>query len=169
MAVDRNIEDTTSEDGHGAVGRLRATAARLEPHAYAALRIVAGLMFSLHGAQKILGFYAKHSPAVGSQIWFGGVIELVAGLLIALGLLTRPAAFLAAGQMAVAYFQFHWKLDMSGGKWHPIVNTGELSALYCFVFLFVTMRGPGLAALGGRVRRARRQAPQRAVTGAAGT
>jgi putative oxidoreductase len=108
------------------------------------MRIVAGAMFAVHGAQKLLGWYATNaSPAVGSQIWFGGVIELVGGLLIAVGLWTRLSAFLASGTMAVAYFQFHWKLVLADGKWLPTVNKGELAALYCFVFLLLVMRGAG--------------------------
>lgn len=124
--------------------QLTRWADRAEPFAYAAMRIVAGAMFAVHGAQKLLGWYATNaSPAVGSQIWFGGVIELVGGLLIAVGLWTRLAAFLASGTMAVAYFQFHWKLVLADGKWLPAVNKGELAALYCFVFLLIVMRGAG--------------------------
>ena len=127
---------------------------RLEGAAYAALRIVAGAMFACHGMQKILGWFTTGArPAVGSQTWIGGLIELSCGLLIALGLLTRPAAFLASGTMAVAYFQFHWKLAFAGWKWLPIVNKGELAALYCFVLLFIAAHGAGLASLDGRLRR----------------
>lgn len=127
---------------------------RLEGAAYVLLRVVSGSMFALHGAQKILGWPAASSlPRFGSQLWLGGVIELVGGLLIALGLFTRPAAFFAAGTMAVAYFQFHWKLQMESWKWLPTVNMGELAVIYCFVFLFIMARGAGavsLAALTGR-------------------
>ena len=129
---------------------------RFEEPAYAALRVVAGLLFSLHGAQKILGWFSsRQPPAFGSQIWVGGVIELCAGALIALGLFTRPAAFLSSGTMAVAYTQFHWKLQFAGSQWVPLVNKGELAILYCFLFLFIATHGPGLAALDNR-RRARR-------------
>jgi putative oxidoreductase len=110
----------------------------------AALRIVAGAMLVCHGAQKILGFLAtKPQPAVGSQMWIGGLIELVCGALIALGLFTRPAALLASGTMAVAYFQFHWKLATDHWKFLPIVNGGELAVLYCFVFLAFAVAGAG--------------------------
>jgi len=110
----------------------------------AALRIVAGAMFACHGAQKILGFLATNpQPAVGSQVWFGGLIELVGGALIALGLFTRPAALLASGTMAVAYFQFHWKLVTDHWKFLPIVNGGEPAVLYCFVFLVFAVSGAG--------------------------
>jgi putative oxidoreductase len=127
---------------------------RLEVPAYAALRIVSGALFSVHGMQKILGWFAtKAGPALGSQLWVGGLIELMAGLLIAIGLYTRQAAFLASGTMAVAYFQFHWKLDLTDSKWMPIINKGELAALYCFLFLYIAAHGPGVAALDRRFKR----------------
>ena len=127
---------------------------RIEAPAYAALRIVAGAMFSVHGMQKILGWFAtKAGPAIGSQLWVGGLIELVTGILIAVGLFTRQAAFLASGTMAVAYFQFHWKLELAASKWNPIVNKGELAVVYCFLFLFIAAHGPGLAALDRRFKR----------------
>ncbi|ABS24790.1 DoxX family protein [Anaeromyxobacter sp. Fw109-5] len=132
---------------------LAATAARLETLAYAALRLVAGAMFAFHGAQKILGWLpAGPAPALGTQLWFGGIIELVGGTLIALGLFTRAAAFLASGTMAVAYTQFHWKLAVANFAWLPSVNKGELAALYCFLFLFVMARGPGPASLDAVLR-----------------
>jgi putative oxidoreductase len=125
--------------------------ARFEPFAYVALRVVAGLLFSVHGMQKILGWFtAKPGPSFGSQLWVGGWIELVAGLLIALGLCTRPAAFLSAGTMAVAYVQFHWKLELAGSSWLPAVNKGELAVIYCFVFSYIATRGSGIWALDAR-------------------
>jgi putative oxidoreductase len=127
---------------------------RYEEASYAALRIVAGFMFAFHGVQKILGhFTTKAQPEVFSQMWIGGMIELVGGALIALGLFARPAAFVAAGTMAVAYFQFHWKLQ-GGAKILPIANGGELSALYCFVFLLIAIKGAGAASLDRMLRRA---------------
>jgi putative oxidoreductase len=108
--------------------------------AYALMRIMAGVMFSFHGVQKILGLLSQFQPAVGSQLWFGGIIELVGGLVVMLGFQTRVAAFLCSGTMAVAYFQFHWKFQM-GAKFFPAVNQGELAVLYCFVFLFIACRG----------------------------
>lgn len=110
-----------------------------------ALRLVAGAMFAFHGAQKLFGVLAPPTlhPAVGSQLWFGGIIELVCGTLIAIGLFTRPAALLASGTMAVAYFQFHWKLEMNDWKFLPAINQGELAALYCFVFLMFAAFGAG--------------------------
>jgi putative oxidoreductase len=129
--------------------KIAAMAKRAEPLAYAALRIVSGALFAFHGAQKILGWHAEHTPAVGSQLWLGGLIELVCGALIALGLLTRPAAFLASGTMAVAYMQFHWKFAFAGAMWLPAINHGELAVLYCFLFLYLAARGAGAVALGG--------------------
>jgi putative oxidoreductase len=121
---------------------------KLEPFAYAALRVVSGLLFALHGTQKLFGFPPRPpqmpaGPEVFSQIWIGGVIELVAGVLIALGLLTRWAAFVASGTMAVAYFQFHWKGNLENLAWLPSVNQGESAVLYCFIFFFIMARGAG--------------------------
>lgn len=114
--------------------------------AYAALRIVSGLAFAFHGVQKLFGVLSDHQPPMFSQIWVGGVIELVAGLLIALGLFTRYAAFLASGTMAVAYTQFHWKFQLDQ-NFFPTINKGELALIYAFVFLFIACRGPGRASL----------------------
>lgn len=109
-------------------------------HAYALMRIVAGFMFAFHGSQKILGILSDFQPAVGSQLWFGGIIELIGGLAIMLGFRSRVAAFICSGEMAVAYFQFHWKFQM-GAAFFPAVNKGELAVLYCFVFLLIACRG----------------------------
>ena len=114
--------------------------AKYSDQAYALLRIVAGFLFSFHGAQKILGILSDFQPPVGSQLWFGGLIELIGGLLVLVGFQTRWAAFLASGEMAVAYFQFHWKFQ-SGPAFFPAINKGELAVLYCFVFLFIACRG----------------------------
>lgn len=123
---------------------------RLDKYAYAALRIVSGVLFTFHGMQKVFGWLTPHAKAVGSQLWFGGVIELVCGTLIALGLFARPAAFLASGTMAVAYVQFHWHLSLSGWKWLPLVNKGEPALIYCFVFLLIAAHGAGVASLDSR-------------------
>jgi putative oxidoreductase len=114
--------------------------------AYAALRIVSGLNFAFHGVQKLFGVLSEHTPPVLSQIWVGGVIELVAGTLIALGLWARCAAFIASGMMAVAYTQFHWKLQFDS-NFFPTINKGELALIYAFVFLFIACRGAGRASL----------------------
>jgi len=116
---------------------------------YAALRIVTGLMFAFHGVQKIFGVLKENPPPVGSQIWIGGMIELVAGVLIAIGLFTAWSAFLASGTMAVAYTQFHWKFAF-GADFFPTINRGELAVVYAFLFLFIACRGAGLASLDGK-------------------
>jgi putative oxidoreductase len=109
-------------------------------YAYALLRIMTGFMFSFHGAQKILGVLSEFRPPAGSQLWFGGIIELLCGLAVMLGFKTREAAFLCSGTMAVAYFQFHWKFQI-GANLFPAINKGELAALYSFVFLYIACRG----------------------------
>ena len=116
-------------------------------HAYALMRSITGFMFSFHGAQKILGLLSEFQPPVGSQLWIGGIIELLGGLAVMLGFRTRIAAFLCSGEMAVAYFQFHWKFQM-GPNFFPSLNKGELAVLYCFVFLFIACRGGGKWRLG---------------------
>lgn len=127
--------------------------ATLESWTLRVLRIVTGCMFALHGAQKLFGALTTRAPVeLLSQKGLGGVIELAGGALIALGLYTRPAAFLSAGTMAVAYIQFHWKLEM-GERFLPIVNGGELAVVYCFVFLWLAVRGAGPASLDAIVRR----------------
>jgi putative oxidoreductase len=121
--------------------------------AYSLLRIVAGFMFSIHGFQKIFGLLSDPSmmPPVGSEPWIGGIIELAAGLLILVGFWTHFAAFLASGEMAVAYFQFHWKFAM-GTAFFPVVNHGELAALYCFLFLFIATKGGGKCSVDSRMK-----------------
>ena len=120
---------------------------RYSDHAYALLRIFAGAMFSFHGMQKILGVLSDYQPPVGSQLWIGGMIELLGGLAIALGWRTRLAAFVCSGTMAVAYFQFHWKFQ-GGADVLPAINEGELAVLYCFVFLYLATRGDGIWSVG---------------------
>lgn len=116
--------------------------ARYSELASALLRVLASAMFMAHGAQKLFGALGGSIKPVGSQMWIGGVIELVAGALIALGLFTRPAALLASGTMAVAYVQFHWKWNL-GGRFWPIVNKGELAAVYALLFFAIACSGPG--------------------------
>lgn len=120
--------------------------------AFTLLRVVAGLMFTFHGVQKLFGVLSEHQPPVGSQVWVGGIIELVGGLAIALGLFTRCAAFVASGTMAVAYTQFHWKLA-GGAAFFPAINKGELALLYCVVFFYIACRGAGPYSLDARLSR----------------
>lgn len=121
--------------------------ARFTETAYSLLRIMAGFMFAFHGVQKLFGVMTTHQPALGSQLWFGGILELVGGAAIMLGVRTRLAAFFCSGMMAVAYFQFHWKFQ-SGPAFFPAVNQGELAVLYSFVFLFIACRGGKQWSLG---------------------
>jgi putative oxidoreductase len=115
----------------------------LQPRALSLLRIMAGFTFSLHGFQKLFGLFGGmggHGATAPfpSLIWIAAVLECFGGLLIALGLFTRPVAFLLCGEMAVAYFRQH----ASRGLW-PILNGGELAVLYCFIFLYLSVAGPG--------------------------
>jgi len=116
---------------------------------YTLVRIVAGLMFAFHGLQILFGVLTDFQPPVGTQGWFGGIIELVTGIAVAAGAFTTWAAFLASGTMAVAYVQFHWRFDL-GARFFPAANQGELALLYSVVFLFVACRGGGRWSLDQR-------------------
>ncbi|NQZ81057.1 MAG: DoxX family protein [Colwellia sp.] len=109
---------------------------------YAVMRIVAGAMFSVHGMQKIFGWLAQHETELLSQMWFGGMIELICGLLLVIGFQTRIAAFLSSGTMAVAYIQFHWAFAF-GPKFFPAVNNGDAAILYSLLFLYIASVGAG--------------------------
>lgn len=127
-------------------GLARLLAPGAEP-TYAALRILTGLLFAFHGLQGLFGILLPFpTPEVGSQAWIGSVIELVTGVGLAAGLLTRWAGFLASGTMAVAYIQFHWKLAFDA-KFFPAVNQGEPALVYAFLFLYIACRGPGRTSL----------------------
>jgi putative oxidoreductase len=108
---------------------------------------VAGFTFLLHGVQKMLGLLGGNPVERFSLLWVAGLLELFGGLLICGGLFTRPIAFLLAGQMAVAYFRSH----APRGFW-PVVNGGDLAVLYCFVFLYISVAGPGPLSLDRVVR-----------------
>ena len=113
---------------------------KYSPYIYAILRIVSGLMFAMHGSQKVFGIPGGKSPVpLASLLGVGGILELVCGLLIALGLVASYAAFIASGEMAVAYFMMH-----ASHGFLPIVNQGELAVLYCFLFLYIAARGSGV-------------------------
>jgi len=111
---------------------------------YALMRIVVGVLFACHGAQKLFGALGGQSQLGNPLMVVGGVVEFLGGTLVALGLWAGYAAFVSSGQMAVAYFMVH----ASGGFW-PIVNKGELAVLYCFVFLYIASRGSGRFSLDG--------------------
>lgn len=126
---------------------------RHTPHALAALRIVAALIFMAHGTQKLFGFPAGPDevlPAVGSIFWIGAWLELIGGALLAVGLFTRPVAFVVSGEMAVAYWMFHAPANA-----FPNLNGGDAAILFTFVFLLLVFTGPGAWSLDG-LRNARR-------------
>lgn len=126
----------------------------LSSASYTLLRVLSGLMFSFHGIQKVLGVLTDRTPEFGSQLWIGGLIELVCGLAIAAGLFTRSAAFLASGTMAVAYVQYHWDGALDK-KFFPTVNGGELALLYSLVFLYICCAGGGSLSFDARRRKSR--------------
>ena len=128
--------------------RVRSTC---EPYLYVVLRVIAGLLFACHGAQKLFGVFGGVGAPPGataplfSLMGLAGIIELVGGLLIAFGILTSLAAFIASGQMAAAYFLAHFPR----GFW-PIQNGGELAVLNCFLFLYIAAHGTGIWGVGRR-------------------
>jgi putative oxidoreductase len=124
---------------------------------YFLLRVVAGWLFFQAGCVILLGWFGgmpagSPAPAVMSQIWIGGVLELVGGFAIMLGLFTGPVAFILSGEMAVAYWQFH----APNGTW-PLQNQGIPSVLFCFIFLYIAAQGGGEWSLDAWLRRKRGQ------------
>lgn len=116
------------------------------PYGLAALRIITALLFIEHGTMKLFGFPASQmSGPLPPLMLFAALLELVGGILILVGLLTRPAAFLLAGQMAVAYFMAH-----APNSFFPAVNQGDAAILFCFVFLYLFFSGPGAFAVDNR-------------------
>src|SRR3954454_21086600 len=126
---------------------------RWQPQLLAVLRIVTGLLFLEHALIKLVGFPPGGKPGlqeVGSFLWIAGLIELVTSILVLLGLFTRAAAFVAAGEMAVAYWMVHAKMGF-----YPAANMGEAAILYCFIFLYLAAAGPGAWSVdGARTRNA---------------
>ena len=124
---------------------------RYAPQVYALFRIVFGFLFLFHALQKVFGMFGGlggHAVPLGSMFGVAGIIELVCSVLIMLGLFTRIAAFIASGEMAAAYFIAHFPMGPI-----PIQNGGELAVLYCFAFLYIATRGPGMCSLDGMSRR----------------
>lgn len=111
----------------------------IQTHAYALMRIVTGLLFLWHGTQKLFGFPKESPDAPAFVIYVAGPIELVGGILVMIGLFTRYAAFLCSGLMAAAYWMAHGTKAL-----FPLLNGGELAALYCFVFLCIAANGAGI-------------------------
>ena len=117
---------------------------------YCIMRLMVGIMFACHGASKAFGMFGGKVTTDSMMMVFGW-LELVLGIIIAIGLLTRVAAFLASGMMAIAYFKAH-----ASGHLVPIVNKGELAVVYCFLFLFVAFYGPGRWAIDAMLGREQR-------------
>jgi len=118
---------------------------RLAPQVWALFRIVTGLLFLWHGASKLCGFPKPASAeAPAFVLYVGGPIELVGGILVMIGLFTRPAAFLCSGMMASAYWMAHGTKAL-----FPLLNGGELAILYCFAFLAIAAQGPGIWSVDG--------------------
>ena len=115
---------------------------------YTVFRVVAGLLFACHGAQKLFGVLGGQAMTSNPMMLVAGIIEFGGGLLIALGFLTSWAAFIASGQMAVAYFMVHAK-----GSFWPIINKGELAVVYCFLFLYIAARGAGPYSVDAAIRK----------------
>jgi putative oxidoreductase len=123
---------------------------RYAPMTYALFRIVFGFLFLCFGLQKLAGLFG--GQAVPPFTWpqgYAGIVETTCGALVMLGLFTRPAAFLASGEMAVAYFYIH--VGMMG--WTPLVNMGERATMFCFAFLYIATRGAGIWSVDAMMRK----------------
>lgn len=130
---------------------------RYSDYLYALMRIIVGLLFSCNGARKLFGVFggvggSGEAAPLFSQAGVAGIIEFFGGLLVALGLFTGYAAFIASGEMAVAYFQSHFPRDF----W-PILNVGERAVFYCFVFLYIASRGTVVWGIDRSFQRRRRR------------
>jgi putative oxidoreductase len=131
---------------------IAALETRAAPILLAALRVVSGTLFLAHGLVKVAGFPAGAQPgqqALLSLFGIGGLIEAVAGALLIVGFMTRPAAFIASGQMAVAYWMFHAPASV-----YPAVNGGDAAILFCFAFLYIAAAGAGAFSIDGLLHRA---------------
>ena len=126
--------------------------ARFAPYAYAIMRIVVGLLFVCHGGQKVFGWFGGQPAPLTSLFGVAGIIELVLGGLITIGFLTSYAAFIASGEMAIAYFMAHYPKSF----W-PLENEGEPAVLFCFVFLYIATQGAGIWSVDGESAGRRRR------------
>ncbi len=126
------------------------------PYMLSLLRIMVGLLFLCHGTMKLLNYpHSDLRPAVFSMFWIAGIFELICGALVTVGLFTQPAAFVASGVSAFAYFIGHARKDF-----YPMFNGGEAAVLFCFVFLYLTFAGPGPISLDGVIGMFTSSAPQ---------
>ena len=133
------------------MAKLNSLYTQWTPRLLSVLRIIAGVLFMAHGSQKLFGFppgQRTGTPQLLSLAGAAGILEFFGGLLILLGLFTRPVAFILSGQMAVAYFMVH----APRGFW-PIANGGELAVLYCFLFLYLAAAGGGPWSLDRTLRK----------------
>ncbi|HVI29237.1 DoxX family protein [Hansschlegelia sp.] len=115
-----------------------AALTRWAPHVLSILRIMAALLFIAHGTMKLIGFPAAYPNPLTALSATAGVLEMFGGFLLAIGLFTRPVAFLLSGQMAVAYFMAH-----APKSFYPALNGGDAAILFCFIFLYLVFAGPG--------------------------
>ncbi len=125
---------------------------RWSPHALGLLRFITALLFLAHGVQKFWGFPAPSANGIAQFLtisWFGGILEVVGGLFLMAGFLTRPTAFVLSGMMAYAYWFMHFPRNF-----YPILNGGDAAILFCFIFLYIVFAGPGACSVDG-LRKAR--------------
>ncbi|MFT5571796.1 MAG: putative oxidoreductase [Cryomorphaceae bacterium] len=114
-----------------------------QEQSYALLRIVTGFLFLWHGTQKLFGFPTEFTWPMNPMMYAAGGIETLGGILVMIGLFTRPTAFICSGMMATAYWMAH------GTKgFFPLLNGGELAVFYCFAFLYIATRGTGVWGIG---------------------
>lgn len=126
---------------------MNETLTRNAPKVLALLRIVAALLFIEHGTQKLFNFPVQTfdmAAEMGALLWVAGILEVVGGLLILVGFLTRPVAFILSGEMAAAYFLGHIPFGF-----YPVHNQGDGAILFCFIFLYLTFAGPGAFSVDG--------------------
>ena len=116
-----------------------------EEQSYALLRIVTGFLFIWHGTQKLLNFPVEFPYPLNPLMYSAGAIEMIGGVLVMIGLFTRPTAFICSGTMAAAYWMVHGMNSV-----FPILNGGEVAALFCFAFLYIAVRGAGIRSLDKR-------------------
>ena len=142
---------TTTLSSHNSAAAPISGLHRVQPYVLSILRIVVGLLFLEHGMSRLFGFPSPiPTPPVMTMYWFAGCIEFAGGILVLVGLFTRPAAFIMSGEMAFAYFISH-----APRGFFPILNNGDGAILYCFVFLYLAFAGAGPLSLDALIWRKR--------------